>query len=197
MRQYEDILCNLCLINVKWKQNLVIDLCGSKHNELTERCFSSVQFSSVAQSCLTLCDPMNRSTPGLPVHHHLPEFTQTHVHQVSDAIQPSHPLLSPFPPAPKPLPASDGGSSQSFPMSQHFTWGGQSIGVSALASFLPKNTQGWSPSECTGWISLQSKGLSRVFSNTTVQKHQFFGAQPSSSPTLTSIHDHRKNHSLD
>ena len=68
--------------------------------------FSSVQFSSVAQSCPTLCDPMNHSTPGLPVHHHLPEFTQTHVHRVSDAIQPSHPLLSPSPPAPQPLPAS-------------------------------------------------------------------------------------------
>ena len=63
---------------------------------------SSVQFSSVAQSCPTLCSPMNRSMPGLPVHHHLPEFTQTHVHRVSDAIQPSHPLLSPSPPAPNP-----------------------------------------------------------------------------------------------
>ena len=67
-------------------------------------------------------------------------------------------------------------ASQSFPVSQLFTWGGQSIGVSALASFLPKNTQDWSPLECTSWISLQSKGLSRVFSNTTVQKHQFFSA---------------------
>ena len=75
--------------------------------------FSSVQFSSVAQSCPTLCDPMNRSTPGLPVHHQLPEFTQTHVHQVSDAIQPSHSLLSPSPPAPNPY------QHQSFfPMSQ-------------------------------------------------------------------------------
>ena len=64
--------------------------------------FSSVQFSSVAESCPTLCDPMNRSTPGLPVHHHLPEFTQTQVYQVSDAIQPSHPLSSPSPPAPNP-----------------------------------------------------------------------------------------------
>ena len=64
--------------------------------------YKSVQFSSVAQSCLTLCDPMNRSTPGLPVHHHLPEFTQTRVHRVSDAIQPSHPLSSPSPPAPNP-----------------------------------------------------------------------------------------------
>ena len=68
-----------------------------------ENCpFSSVQFSSVAQLCLTLCDPMNCSTPGFPVHHQLPEFTQTHVHRVSDAIQPSHPLSSPFPPAPNP-----------------------------------------------------------------------------------------------
>ena len=65
-------------------------------------CLLSVQFSSVAQSCLTLCDPMNRSTPGLPVHHHLPEFTQTHVYQIRDAIQPSHPWSSPSPPAPSP-----------------------------------------------------------------------------------------------
>ena len=71
-------------------------------------------------------------------------------------------------------------ASESFPMSQLFTWGSQSTGVSVLASFLPKKSQGWSPSQWTGWISLQSKGLSRVFSNTTVQKHQFFGAQPSS-----------------
>ena len=76
---------------------------------------------------------------------------------------------------PQSLPASE-----SFPVSQLFAWGGQSIGVSALASVLPKNTQDWSPLEWTGWISLQSKGLSRVFSNTTVQKHQFFGVQLSS-----------------
>ena len=79
--------------------------------------------------------------------------------------------VGPFSSCPQSLPASE-----SFPMNQRFTWGGQSTGVSALASFLPKNTQGWSPSEWTGWISLQSKRLSRVFSNTTVQKHQFFGA---------------------
>ena len=132
------------------------------------------QFSSVTQSCPTICDPMNHSTPRLPVHHQLPEFTQTHVHRVSDAIQPSHPLSSPSPPAPNPS------QHQSFPMSQLFTWGGQSTGPSALASFLPKKSQGGSSSEWTGWISLHSKGLSRVFSNTTVQKHQFFGAQPSS-----------------
>ena len=81
----------------------------------------------------------------------------------------------PFSSCPQSLPASE-----SFPMSQLFTWGGQSTGVSALAPFLPKKSQGWSPLEWTGWISLQSKGLSRVFSNTTVQKHQFFGARPSS-----------------
>ena len=131
--------------------------------------FSSVQ--SVTQSCLTLCNPMNCSTPGLPVHHQLPEFTQTYVHRLSDAIQPSHPLSSPSPPAPNPS------QHQSFPISQLFAWGDQSTGVSALASVLPKNIQGWSPLEWTGWISLQSKGLSRVFPNTTVQKHQFFGAQ--------------------
>ena len=90
-----------------------------------------------------------------------------------------HPAISssvvPFSSCPQFLPAS-----QSFPMSQLFTWGGQSIGVSALASFLPKNTQDWSPLGWTGWNSLKSKGLSRVFSNTTVQKHQFFGPQLSS-----------------
>ena len=90
-----------------------------------------------------------------------------------------HPAISssvvPFSSCPQSLPASE-----SFPMSQVFAWGGQSTGVSALVSFLPKKSQGWSPSEWTGWISLQSKGLSRVFSNTILQKHQFFGAQPSS-----------------
>ena len=137
--------------------------------------YISHQFSSVAQSCLTLCDSMNRSTPGLPVHHQLPEFTQTHIHRVREC----HPAISssvvPFSSCPQSLPASE-----SFPMSQFFAWGGQSIGVSASASVLPMNTHDWSPLGWTGWISLQSKGLSRVFSNTTVQKHQFFGTQPSS-----------------
>ena len=133
------------------------------------------QFSSVAQSCPTLCDPMNRSMPGLPCPSPTPG-----VHSNS---RPSsrwcHPAISssvvPFSSCPQSLPASE-----SFPMSQLFAWGGQSTAVSALASFFPKNTQEWSPSKWTGWISLQSKGLSWVFSNTTVQKHQFFGAQPSS-----------------
>ena len=130
--------------------------------------------SDQSLSHVRLCDPMNHSTPGLPVHHQLLEFTQTHIHRVGDAIQPSHPLSSPSPLAPNPS------QHQSFPMSQLFAWDGQSTGVSASASVLPKKSQGWSPSEWTGWISLQSKGLSRVFSKTTVQKHQFFGTQPSS-----------------
>ena len=137
--------------------------------------FNNIQFISVAQSCPTLWDLMNCSTPGLPIHHQLLEFTQTHVHQIGDAIQPSRPLSPPSPPAPDPSQASG-----SFPVSQLFTWGGQSIGVSASASVSPMNTQDRSPLGWTGWISLQSKGLSRVFSNTTVQKHQFFGSQLSS-----------------
>ena len=137
------------------------------------------QFSSVQSlSHVRLCDPMNRSMPGLPVHHQLLESTQTHVHRVSDAIQPSHPLSSPSPPAPNPS------QHESFPMSQLFAWGGQSTGVSALASFLPIPSK-----EILGLISFRmdlldllavSKGLSRVFSNTTVSTHQFFGTQPSS-----------------
>ena len=135
---------------------------------------ASVQFSSVAQSCPILCDPMNRSTPGLPVHHQLPEFNETHVHRVSDAIQPSHPLASPSPPAPNP--------------SQHqslFQWVNSLYVVAKELEFQLQHqsfqwTQDWSSLGWTGWISLQSKGLSRVFSNTTVQKHQFFSAQLSS-----------------
>ena len=99
--------------------------------------------------------------------------TQTDVHWVGDAIQPSHPLSSPSPPTLNPS------QHQSFPVSQLFASGGQSTGVSALASVLPMNSKDWSPLGWTGWISLQSKGLSRVFSNTTIQKHQFFGTQPS------------------
>ena len=125
----------------------------------------TVQFSSVAQSCPTLCDPMNCSTPGHPVHHQLPESTQTHVHWVGNAIQPSYPLV-PFSSCPQSFPASG-----SLPMSQPFASAGQSIGVSASTSVLPMNSQDWSPIGWTGWISLKSMGLSRVFSNTTVQKH--------------------------
>ena len=136
--------------------------------------------------------PMDCSTPGLPVHHQLLEFTQTHVHWVSDAIQPSHPLLSPS------LRAFNLSQHQGlFQMTQFFQLGGQNIGVSVSALVCPMNIQYGFPLGWTGWISLQSKELSRVFPNTTIQKHEFFDARFLHSPTLTSIHDHRKNHSLD
>ena len=135
---------------------------------------SSVQFSLVSQLCPTLCDPMNRSTPGLP------QSPNPRVHSNScPSSQWCHPTISssvvPFSSSPQSLPASG-----SFSMSQLFAWGGQSIGVSPSASVLPMNTQDWSPLGWTGWISLQSKGLSRAFSNTTVPKHQFFGSLLSS-----------------
>ena len=227
--------------------------------------------SSVAQLCLILCNPMNHSTPGLPVCHQLLESTQIHVHWVGDTIQPSQPLLSPSPPAfnlsqyqglfkwvsslhqeakvlefqlqhqsfqwtprtvllcsvqvsclvmfdslqphglqytsppcPSPTPRACSNScplsrwchqtilssvvcfssclqsfpvSRSFQMSQVFASGSLNIGASASASVLPMNIQDWFALELTGWISLLSKGLSRVFSNTTVQKHQVFGVQ--------------------
>ena len=135
----------------------------------------SVQFSSVFQSCLTLCDPMDCSTLGFPVHYPTPGTLSNSC----PSSQWCHPTISSsvilFFSCLQSFPAS-----RSFPMSQFFASGGQSIGVSALASVLPMNAQDWFPLGWTGWISLQSKGLSRVFSNTTVQKHQFFGTQLSS-----------------
>ena len=139
---------------------------------------SSVNISSVQFSCSVVSDflrphesqharpPCPSPTPG--VHSDSRPWSQWCHPGISSSVVP-------FSSCPQSLPAS-----VSFPMSQLFTWGGQSIGVSALASFLPKNTQGWPPLEWTDWISLQSKGLSRVLAHTTVQKHQFFGAQPSS-----------------
>ena len=156
---------------------------------------------------------MVHSRPGLPVHHQPPEFTQTHVHWLDDAIQPSHLLSSPSPPALSlsqhqwvsevaqscltlcdlmdcslstrllPLWDSPGkstgvGCHLSFQMSQFFASGGHSIYISASASVLPRNIQGWFTLRRTGWISVQSKRLSRIIS-TTVQKHQFSSAQPS------------------
>ena len=131
------------------------------------------QFSSVVQSCPTLCDPMDCSTPGLPVHHQLAEFTQTHCHWVSDAIQPSYPWSSPSPPAFN-LCHHQGLFKSVLPIRWPKYW------VSASASVFPMNIQDWFPLGLTGLISLQPKGLSRVFSNTTVQKHQFFSTQLSS-----------------
>ena len=146
---------------------------------------------SVAKLCLTFCNSTDCSTPDFPVLHHLPDFTQTHVHWVSDSIQPSHPLSSPPPTA--------------FNLSQHqgvfqchfLPSGDQNTGVSALTSVLPMNTQDWSPLRWTGWISLQIKGLSRIFSNKHFKSISSSVVSFLYSPTLTSIHDHRKNHSLD
>ena len=132
---------------------------------------SLVQFSSVTQSCLILCNPVDCSMPGLSVHHQLLEFTQTHVHWVGDAIHPSHPLSSPSPPT--------------FNLSQNqglFKWVSSSHQVAKVLEFQLQHQssneyQDWFPLGWTGWISLLSNGLSRVFPNTTVQKDQFFGAQ--------------------
>ena len=149
-----------------WPGKIVQAFCTENKN-----CF---KVSSVTQSCLTLCDPMDCSTPGFPVCHQLLELTQTHVLWVGDAIQLSHLLSSPSHPA--------------FNLYQHlgliqkvnsFASGGQGIGVSASAAVILMDIQEWFSLGLTGLISLQSKGLSRVFSNTTVQKHQFFGAQSS------------------
>ena len=151
---------------------------------------SSVQFSSVAQSCLTLCDPMNCSMPGLPVHR-LPEFTQTHVHRVSDAIQPSHPL-SPSPPAPNP--------------SQHqslFQWVNSSHEVAKVLEFqlqihsFQRNPRadllqnGLVGSSCSPRDSQESSPTPQLKSINSSALSFLHG------PTLTSIHDHWKNHSLD
>ena len=134
---------------------------------------------SVSQSCLTLCDPRDHSTPGgvlvkpwwrLLCPSPSPKNAQTYVHWVSDAIQPSNPLSSLSPPAFNI--AQHQGLFQSV---LHIRW--PSIEASASASVLPMNIQNWLPLGLTGWTSLQFKGLSRVFSNTTVQKHQFFGTQ--------------------
>ena len=151
--------------------------------------FSSVQFSHSlvsdslqpheSQHARPLCpSPMPRVYPLMSIKLVMP----------SSHLILCHPLLL-MPPIPPNI--------RVFPMSQLSVWGGQYIGVSASKSVLPMNTQDWSPLGWTGWISLQSKGLARVFSNTTVKKHQFFGTQLSSQSNFTSIHDHWKNHSLD
>ena len=152
----------------------------------------SVQFSSAAQLYPTLCDPMNRSTPGLPVHHQLLEFTQTHVHWVSDAIQPSHPLLSPSPPA--------------LILSQHqslFTWVSSSHQVAKLLEFqLQHQSLQWTPRTEFLQDGLVGSPCSPRDSQESTPTPQFKSINSSAlsflySPTLTSIHDHWKNHSLD
>ena len=148
----------------------------SDGTECHDLCFSNVEFS-IQFSRSVVSDSLRSN--GLQ--HARPPCLSSTPRACSNSYPSSrwcHPAISssviPSSSCPQSLPASG-----SFPMSQLFTWGGQSIGVSALASVLPMNTQDWSPLGLTGWISLQSKGLSRVFSSTTVQKHRFFGAQPS------------------
>ena len=148
---------------------------------LEEKLWStSLQFSSVAQSCPTLCDPMDCSRAGLPVHHQLPEHTQTHVHWVGDAIQPPHPLSATFPPAPNP--------------SQH--QGGQSIGVSASPSVLPMDSQDWSllgwmfGSPCSQRDCQESYPTPQFKSINSLVLSFLYG------PTLTSIYDYWKNYSF-
>ena len=151
-----------------------------------------VQFSSVAQLCPTLCNPVDCSMPGLPVHHQLPEFTETRVHWVGDVIQPSHPLCCPLLFLPSVFP-----SIRVFPSKSALHISGQNIGASASASVLPMNIQAWFPLGLTYLISLLSKGLCTVFSRTTIQKHQFFSTQPS---LWSNFHIHTwvwKNHSFD
>ena len=152
----------------------------------------SVQFSSVTQSCPTLCDPMNRSTPGLPAHHQLPEFTQTHVHRVSDAIQPSHPLSSPSPPAPNP--------------SQHqglFQGINSSHEVAKVLEFQPLHHSFQRNSRAdllqNGLVGSPCSPRDSQESSPTPQLKSIHSLVLSflDSPTLTSIHDHWKNHSLD
>ena len=153
---------------------------------------SSVQFSSVAQWCLTLCDPMNCSTPGLPVCHQLLEFTQTHVHWVGDAIQPSHPLSSPFPPAPNP--------------SQHqrlFQWVNSSHEVAKVLEFqLPHHSVQTTPKADLLQNGLVGSPCNPRDSQESSPTPQFKSINSSvlsflHSPTLTPIHDHWKNHSFD
>ena len=154
--------------------------------------FQSHQFSSVTQSCPTLCDPMNRSTPGLPVHHQLPEFTQTHVHRVRDAIQPSHPLSSPSPPAPNPSQHQSlfqsVNSSHEVAKVLEFQLERHSLQRNPRADLLQNGLVG---SPCSPRDSQESSPTPQFKSiNSSVLSLLH-------SPTLTSIHDHRTNHSLD
>ena len=155
--------------------------------------FSFLQFSSVAQSCPTLCNPMNYSTPGLPVHHQLPEFTQTHSHRVSDAIQPSHPLSSSSPPPPIPPSIRVFSNESTLRMRWPEYWSFRfSISPSkAIPGLISFRMDGMVGSPCSPRASQESSPtpqFKRINSSALSLLH---------SPTLTSMHDHRKNHSLD
>ena len=152
----------------------------------------SVQFSSVTQSCLTLCDPMNHSTPGLPVHHQLLEFTQTHVHRVCDAIQPSHPLSSPSPPAPIPSSIRVFSNESALRMRWPKYW-------SFSFSINPSKEHPGLISFRMDWLDLLAvQGtLKSLFQHHSSKLLNSLALSFLHSPTLTSIHDHWKNHSLD
>ena len=157
-----ELMWSLDRLNFGW----YLEICSSIY-------FSSGNFPSLLYSRTVVSNSLwhHAACQAYLVLHHLPEFAQIYVHWVGDAIQPSHPVI-PFSSCLQSFPAPG-----SFQMSQFFASDGQSVRVSALASVLTMNIQGWSPLGWTGWISLQSKGLSRVFPNTTVQKHQFFCTQ--------------------
>ena len=167
--------------------SILLDVFEKPENLAAPGSCSSVQFSSVTQSCPILCYPMDCSTPGLPVHHQLLEFTQTHDYWVGDTIQPSHPLSSPFPPCPQSFPASG-----SFQMSQFFTSGGQSFGVSASASVLQMNIQDWFPLGLTGSPGNSQESTPTQFKSISSLALSFLYSQ-----ALISIHDYWKNHSFD
>ena len=161
---------NVSNIFHQWKKNTNIIQTSSEH----------IQFSSVAQSCPTLCDPMNHSTPGLPVHHQLPEFTQTHVHRVGDAI---HPLSSPSPPAPNPPSIRVFSNESTLRMRRPKYW-----------SWMPRADllqNGLVGSPCSPRDSQESSPTPQF------KSISFSVLSLLHSPTLTSIHDHWKNHSLD
>ena len=140
---------------------------------MNRQALKATMWCSVTKLYPTLCDPMDCRTPGFPIPHHLLEFAKVHVHWIGDAIQPFHPLLSPF------LLSSIFPGIRSFLMNQLLSSGGRSTGASASASVLPMSIQGWFPLGFTALTSFLYKGFSRDFSSTTVQKHQFFGSQPS------------------
>ena len=155
-----------------------------------KRILWELQFSSVTQSCPTLCNPMNCSTPGLPVHHQLPEFTQTHVYWIGEAIQPSHPLLSSFP-RPQPLPASE-----SFPMSQLLCMRWPKYWSFSFSIIPSKEHRGLIFR--IDWLDLLA--VQGTLKSSPTSQFKSINSSVLSllhSPTLTSIHDHRKNHSLD
>ena len=177
-----------------WQYQVLVMMMWNNRNSYTSRgnncfgknCFlfsSKGKYMDILSSVQSLSRVRLFATPWTAAHQAFLSITNSwsspKLTSIESVMPSSHLILChhflPFSSCPQSLPASE-----SFPMSQPFAWGGQSTGVSALASFLPKKSQGWSPWEWTGWISLQSKGLSRVFSNTTVQKHQFFSTQLSS-----------------